>query len=698
MEFLKDITKDLSIDKVRNIAEDAFNSYKPKSELEERVYEVLSHKNWGASSSLMNGLADDTNDFERFTTITKLMWEAMDSRPAAWRVVFKALGLLEHLVKNGSERCVDDARNHSHKLRSLNNFNYFEGTVDRGAGVREKSKILVELLADSDRIREEREKARALREKFVSGKMTAEGGFSGGGGGGGNKYEGYGNNDISFAAGGSSTMRAGGTSSSTMGKMEGFGSDDVDKGYAGRYSRDAPSINSPYRPSISNATATRVALPPPSETSAVAGKKPKKGTKKKKTKDSPVEETVANIDLLSLDEPVPASAPAIQATASEAEFDAFQSFQGAPTPSLPSNPPNNNAFDAFTGSTSSHNFQDSSNFDAFGSFTGATTTSTNSMFTTGFSNGTPDTFPRAMGGTGVMASTFATGNNASNTDTVNGVSGDHDDFGDFNDANAQAVKIPAVGGGGGDVFSKLVSLDGLTSNKKDKKDPLAQPIAYNQSAAQQIQKQKASGSLGDHGMSQIGKESSFRGIDGLSSNPTPSQLAAKGVDPNRLSAQPIMSSPQPNETVADKMSVFSNLNAVPLRSGIPPQTYGMAPGMVLGMNDGMGVAPGMGMAPGMGVVPGMGVAPGMHMSGVGMGQPMNPQQLQQMQMMMLMQQQQLAASGGAMDPAQFQKMQMQFAAMMNNFNANAAMPMGSNNEGMGNSFQFQGGMHNGNSK
>ena len=69
------------------------------------------------------------------------MWEAIETqRPSAWRVVFKGLTLLEHLVKNGSERCVDDARNHSHVLRNLNRFNYYEGTVDRGVGVREKSK------------------------------------------------------------------------------------------------------------------------------------------------------------------------------------------------------------------------------------------------------------------------------------------------------------------------------------------------------------------------------------------------------------------------------------------------------------------------------------------------------------------------------------------------------------------------------
>ena len=88
--------------------------------------------------------------------------------------MFKSLTLLEHLVKNGSERVIDDSRSRSHALRSMSRFNYYEGTVDRGAGVRELSKRIVELLGDDDRIREERGRARSMREKFEG---------SGGGGG-----------------------------------------------------------------------------------------------------------------------------------------------------------------------------------------------------------------------------------------------------------------------------------------------------------------------------------------------------------------------------------------------------------------------------------------------------------------------------------------------------------------------------------
>ena len=46
----------------------------------------------------------------------------------------QSLTLLEHLIKNGTERMVEEARDHMHKLRSMTEFNYFEGSVDRGQG------------------------------------------------------------------------------------------------------------------------------------------------------------------------------------------------------------------------------------------------------------------------------------------------------------------------------------------------------------------------------------------------------------------------------------------------------------------------------------------------------------------------------------------------------------------------------------
>ena len=84
-----------------------------------------------------------------------------------WRVVFKALSLLEHLIKNGAERCVDEARERIYTIRTLTEFRYNENGSEKGTGVREKAKQLVTLLNDTKQIREARKRARELRDKFV---------------------------------------------------------------------------------------------------------------------------------------------------------------------------------------------------------------------------------------------------------------------------------------------------------------------------------------------------------------------------------------------------------------------------------------------------------------------------------------------------------------------------------------------------
>jgi epsin len=214
----------------------------------------------------MNEIARDTFDVERFYVVTRLMWESMENqRPAAWRVVFKGLTLLEYLIKNGAERCVDDARNHAHLLRSLGQFNYYEGTIDRGLGVREKSKQILDILGDDERIREERQKARKLREKFGQANATVSSGGGTGSGGAG-----YGNQDSWNSSGGGVGGGSGGGGSGGYGDG---GIYDNNRGYSGRYGGSGGRSTSPV------GAPTFAAMPDE------GGKKKTKKKKKKPTAD-----------------------------------------------------------------------------------------------------------------------------------------------------------------------------------------------------------------------------------------------------------------------------------------------------------------------------------------------------------------------------------------------------------------------------
>lgn len=115
--------------------------------------------------------------------------------------MWQALQLLEFLIKNGSERVIDDARSHVSLLKMLRQFHYIDQNgKDQGINVRNRAKELAELLGDVDRIRSERKKARANRNKFggVEGGMGLGGGFSGSGGG--SRYGGFGSESAEYGS------------------------------------------------------------------------------------------------------------------------------------------------------------------------------------------------------------------------------------------------------------------------------------------------------------------------------------------------------------------------------------------------------------------------------------------------------------------------------------------------------------------
>ena len=118
-----------------------------------------------------------------------------------WRQIYKALQLLEFLIKNGSERVIDDARSHLTLLKMLRQFHFIDQNgKDQGLNVRNRAKELAELLSDVERIRAERKKARATRNKYTG--VEGGGGLGGSGLSSSSRYGGFGSEEASGGAGG----------------------------------------------------------------------------------------------------------------------------------------------------------------------------------------------------------------------------------------------------------------------------------------------------------------------------------------------------------------------------------------------------------------------------------------------------------------------------------------------------------------
>ncbi|KAI9726113.1 MAG: Epsin-3, clathrin recruitment and traffic between the Golgi and endosome [Cirrosporium novae-zelandiae] len=235
-----------------------------------------------------------------------------DKSAEEWRQIYKGLQLLEFLIKNGSERVVDDARSHLGLLKMLRQFHYIDlNGKDQGINVRNRAKELAELLSDVDRIRAERKKSRANKNKFGGVEGGLGGGFSSGSG---SRYGGFGSEEAGFGGysggvygdGGGFGGSAGGEYSGTQSHRDRFEEyDEYDEGAVAAPGRRKVDAHRGTSSGTVSRQASKKAAPPP-----------------KKKEPEP--------DLFSFDDPTPsASASNGKQPASSSLDDGFGTLQPA---------------------------------------------------------------------------------------------------------------------------------------------------------------------------------------------------------------------------------------------------------------------------------------------------------------------------------------------------------------------------------
>ncbi|KAG1906753.1 uncharacterized protein F5891DRAFT_1003596 [Suillus fuscotomentosus] len=218
-DSLASTLSNLTVYDLKNMYNQAKNVVLNVSEMESKVREATNDE---PCSTLMQEIAQGLVTFisQNFNEIMPCIYARfMEKEARQWRQIYKALQLLEYLIKHGSERVVDDSRSHISTLKMLRNFHYIDDKgKDEGQNVRNRARELVDLLSDVDAIRTERRKAKTNRHKYV----------------------GTGNDSMSFSSGGS--------------RFGGFGSDSFSSGSGGYYGdrmsgRDDYGGNSGFRDS-----------------------------------------------------------------------------------------------------------------------------------------------------------------------------------------------------------------------------------------------------------------------------------------------------------------------------------------------------------------------------------------------------------------------------------------------------------------
>ena len=70
-----------------------------------------------------------THTYEDYADIMSVLWSRMEERESKWRRCYKALLVLEFLIRNGSTRVIDESRRQISRLEALKDFHYIDQAV-----------------------------------------------------------------------------------------------------------------------------------------------------------------------------------------------------------------------------------------------------------------------------------------------------------------------------------------------------------------------------------------------------------------------------------------------------------------------------------------------------------------------------------------------------------------------------------------
>ncbi|KAK1118698.1 Epsin-1 [Melipona bicolor] len=92
------------------IRRDIVNLAHNYSNAQKAVRKATSNDPWGPSSTLMAEIADLTYNVVAFTEIMQMLWKRLNDHGKNWRHVYKALVLLEYLIKTGTEKVAQQCK------------------------------------------------------------------------------------------------------------------------------------------------------------------------------------------------------------------------------------------------------------------------------------------------------------------------------------------------------------------------------------------------------------------------------------------------------------------------------------------------------------------------------------------------------------------------------------------------------------
>jgi len=112
-----------------SVRRNVMNVVRNYTDAEIKVREATSNDPWGPSSSLMSEIADMTYNVVQFTEIMTMIWKRINDHGKNWRHVYKALVLLDYLIKTGSERVATQCKENIFAIQTLKDFQFIDRDV-----------------------------------------------------------------------------------------------------------------------------------------------------------------------------------------------------------------------------------------------------------------------------------------------------------------------------------------------------------------------------------------------------------------------------------------------------------------------------------------------------------------------------------------------------------------------------------------
>ena len=161
---------------------------------------------WGPETGLMDRIAELTRDPAECGAILAMIWENIGrTTTKKWKLIYKNLLLLEHLLTYASPACVRQIQDNVYRVRALANYVYKDKNGnDQGVNVRKRSAAVADLATDED-LADVRRRAQENKERY-RGMGGGRGGYSSGYSSGG--YGGYsGHSSSSYSSSSSASTR-----------------------------------------------------------------------------------------------------------------------------------------------------------------------------------------------------------------------------------------------------------------------------------------------------------------------------------------------------------------------------------------------------------------------------------------------------------------------------------------------------------